>query len=246
MVEQVLGGGAVNEVVRVGSTVRRAPHERSGYVRELLTLFESRAWEGAPPYIGTDEHGREVFGYLAGRAAVTAAERAAARTDVALVRVARLVRAVHDMTHGTALAGEGDVVCHNDLAPRNTVYTVEDGTWWPTAFVDWDLAAPGERVHDVAHLCWQYLDLGPGVSDVAEAARRIALVREAYGPCDGGEELVDAILWWQDRCRRGIEAGAERGEPAMVGLRERGALVEVRDAYAWTAEHRYELGALLL
>ncbi|MFC5218584.1 phosphotransferase [Streptomyces coerulescens] len=244
--ERVLGGGAVNKVVRVGSTVRRPPHERSVYVRELLELFESREWEGAPRHIGTDERGREVFSHLEGRAAVTAAERAAARTDAALVRVARLVRAVHDLTHGTPSAGDRDVVCHNDLAPRNTVYTVEGADWWPTAFVDWDLAAPGERVHDLAHVCWQYLDLGPGVTDVSEAARRIALVREAYGPCDGDEVLVDTILWWQDRCRRGIEAGAERGEPAMVGLRERGALVEVRDAYTWTAEHRRELRAFLL
>ncbi|MEU8754571.1 phosphotransferase [Streptomyces chartreusis] len=245
MTERVLGGGAVNEVVRVGTTVRRPPHERSGYVRELLALFESREWAGAPPYIGTDKQGREVFGYLEGRAAVTAEERAAARTDTALVRVARLVRAVHDMTHGTALAGDRDVVCHNDLAPKNTIYRVEDGEWWPTAFVDWDLAAPGERVHDLAHVCWQYLDLGPRVTDVPEAARRIALVRDAYGPCDGGEDLVDMILWWQERCRQGIEAGAQRGEPAMVVLRQRGVLVEVRDAHAWTAEHRGALGALL-
>ncbi|MER5936054.1 phosphotransferase [Streptomyces sp. NPDC001928] len=245
MAERVLGGGAVNEVVRVGTTVRRTPSERSGYVRELLALFESRGWEGAPRYIGTDERGREVFGYLEGRAAVTPRERAAACTDAALVRVAQLVRAVHDMTHGTPSAGDRDVVCHNDLAPKNTVYAVEGADWWPTAFVDWDLAAPGERVHDLAHVCWQYLDLGPGVTDVPEAARRIALVREAYGPCAGGEEIVDVILWWQDRCLRGIEAGAARGEPAMVGLRERGAAAEVRDAYAWTAEHRRALGALL-
>ncbi|QOV33638.1 phosphotransferase [Streptomyces ferrugineus] len=244
MAEQVLGGGAVGKVVRVGTTVRRRPSERSEYVRELLALFESRGWEGAPRYIGTDEQGREVLGYLEGRAAVTARERAAAGTDAALVRVARLVRAVHDMTHGTPLAGDRDVVCHNDLAPKNTVYTVEGADWWPTAFVDWDLAAPGERIHDLAHVCWQYLDLGPGVTRVSETARRIALICDAYGPY-GGEGIVDAILWWQDRCRRGIEGGAARGEPAMVGLRDRGAVDEVRDAYAWTAEHRRELGVFL-
>ncbi|MGC9541526.1 phosphotransferase family protein [Streptomyces sp. UG1] len=244
MAGQVLGGGAVSQVVRVGTTVRRRPSERPEYVRQLLALFESRGWEGAPRYIGTDEQGREVLGYLEGRAAVTPRERAAADTDAALVRVAQLVRAVHDMTHGTPLAGDRDVVCHNDLAPKNTVYTVEGADWWPTALVDWDLAAPGERIHDLAHVCWQYLDLGPGVTQVAETARRIALICDAYGPY-GGDGIVDAILWWQDRCRRGIEAGAARGEPAMVGLRDRGAVDEVRDAYAWTAEHRRELEVFL-
>lgn len=238
MTEHALDGGAINEVVRVGATVRRRPAPRSPYVHDLLALFERHGWPGAPRFLGTDEQGREVLGYLEGRAAVSPEERAAARTDAALVRIARLVREFHDLTHGTALAGDRDVVCHNDLAPKNTVY---DAGWTPTAFVDWDLAAPGERVHDVAHVCWQYLGLGPGVTDVPEAARRIGLVREAYGEpeLDG---LVDTILWWQDRCLRGIAAGAERGDAAMVRLREQGVLEEVRAAHDWVADHRRALG----
>ncbi|MGW3103767.1 phosphotransferase [Streptomyces sp. NPDC001100] len=239
--ESALGGGAVNEVVRVGATVRRTPSERSQYVRELLALFERRGWAGAPRFLGTDERGREVFQYIEGRAAVTPDERSAARSDDSLVRVAQLVRAFHDLTHGTPEAGGHDVVCHNDLAPKNTVY---DTAWRPLAFVDWDLAAPGERVHDVAHVCWQYLDLGPAVTDVPEAARRIALIREAYGLDDSGR-LVDTVLWWQDRCARGIEAGAERGERAMVGLRASGVVDEIRAAYEWVAAHRRELGVFL-
>ncbi|MFI9169583.1 phosphotransferase [Streptomyces lincolnensis] len=244
MEETVLGGGAVNEVVRVGATVRRTPAPRSGFVQDLLALFERSGWPGAPRFLGTDERGRETFGYIEGRAALTPDERAATRTDTALGQVARLVRAFHDLTHGTPQAGDRDVVCHNDLAPKNTVYAVRGGRWHPLAFVDWDLAAPGERVHDIAHLCWQYLDLGPGVSDVAEAARRIRLVCDAYG-LDGRDDLIDTILWWQDRCRRGIEAGAARGERAMVALREAGVVDEVRSAGEWVAAHRRELGSLL-
>ncbi|SNX56284.1 phosphotransferase family enzyme [Streptomyces sp. TLI_55] len=244
MEETSLEGGAVSRAVRIGSTVRRAPSAGSEYVSELLALFAERGWEGAPRLLGTDEQGREVLGYLEGRAAVTPQERAAARRDETLVRVARLVREFHDLTHGTALAGDQDVVCHNDLAPKNTVYAVDGTGWRPLAFVDWDLAAPGERVHDVAHVCWQYLDLGPGETEVAEAARGMRLVRDAYG-LTGGVGLVEAVLWWQDRCRRGIEAGAERGEPALVALRERGAVDEVRAAYEWVERNRRELDARL-
>ena len=241
--ESALGGGAINAVVRVGETVRRtpAPPERSAYVTGLLGLFEGQRWSGAPRFLGTDERGREVFQYIEGQAAVSPDERSAARTDDSLVRVAQLVRDFHDLTHGTPQAGDQDVVCHNDLAPKNTVY---DSAWHPLAFVDWDLAAPGERVHDVAHVCWQYLDLGPGITDVPETARRIALICEAYGLDDTGW-LLDTVLWWQDRCWRGIEAGAERGEPSMVGLRASGVVEEIRDAYGWVAAHRRELGAFL-
>ena len=244
MEESVLGGGAINKVVRLGETVRRTPTppERSAFVTGLLALFERRQWAGAPRFLGTDERGREMFQYIEGRAAASPGERSAARTDDSLVRVAQLVRAFHDLTHGTPQAGDQDVVCHNDLAPKNTVY---DGTWHPLAFVDWDLAAPGERVDDIAHVCWQYLDLGPAITDVPEAARRIALICEAYGLDDTGP-LLDTVLWWQDRCRRGIEAGAERGEQAMVDLRASGVVDEIRDAHDWVAAHHRELGAFLL
>ncbi|WP_372345502.1 phosphotransferase family protein [Streptomyces sp. KL116D] len=82
-----------------------------------------------------------------------------------------MVREFHDVTADSGLAaGTQRVVCHNDLDPRNTVYATEAGEWRPTGFIDWDLAAPGRRVDDVAHVCWQYLDLGPAIDDVPEAS----------------------------------------------------------------------------
>ena len=136
---------------------------------------------------------------------------------------ARLVRAFHDLTAGTELAGPHEVVCHNDLAPRNTVYRPVNGTLRPVAFIDWDLAAPGERVHDVAHVCWQYLGLGPGAGDATRVAPRLRLIADGYGLTERSG-LVHEILSWQDRCRRGIEAGADSGDPAMLRLRTAGAV----------------------
>jgi Ser/Thr protein kinase RdoA (MazF antagonist) len=70
------------------------------------------------------------------------------------------------LTARTELAGADEVLCHHDLAPNNTVYRA--GVPYP--FIDWGVAGPGRRVQDVAHICWQWLDLGPSVTDVA--ARR--------------------------------------------------------------------------
>jgi hypothetical protein len=54
---------------------------------------------------------------------------------------------------------------------------------------------------------------------------------------------VETILWWQDRCWRGIDAKAAAGDPAMIRLREAGAAQSVRDAFDWVSRHRAELAA---
>ncbi|MEU7187599.1 phosphotransferase [Streptomyces sp. NPDC045369] len=237
MSETPLPGGFVQHVVRVGATVRRPASAATVFVGELLKLFEAHGWPGAPRYLGIDEDGRETLTYLDGHVAWAREQPPAVHAAESLERVTRLVREFHDLTAGTALAGAHEVVCHNDLAPRNTVYRPAGGTLRPVAFIDWDLAAPGERVHDVAHVCWQYIRLGPRVKDVADSARRLRLVADTYGLTDR-DGLIPAILWWQDRCRRGIEAAARAGDPPMVRLRDAGAVTEVRDAFAWVGAHR--------
>ncbi|MEU4202828.1 phosphotransferase [Streptomyces sp. NPDC026294] len=237
MSETPLPGGFVQHIVRVGATVRRPASAATVFVGELLKLFEAHGWPGAPRYLGIDEDGRETLTYLDGHVAWAREQPPAVHAAESLERVTRLVREFHDLTAGTALAGAHEVVCHNDLAPRNTVYRPAGGTLRPVAFIDWDLAAPGERVHDVAHVCWQYIRLGPRVKDVADSARRLRLVADTYGLTDR-DGLIPAILWWQDRCRRGIEAAARAGDPAMVRLRDAGAVTEVRDAFAWVGAHR--------
>jgi hypothetical protein len=227
----------VSGVVRVADTVRRSAPAAAGFVRDLLRYLEQRGWSGAPRYRGVDEQGREILTFIDGHVAWEKAQPAAVRSEESLAAVARLVREFHDLTAGSDLAGSQEVVCHNDLSPKNTVYRDLGRGLRPVAFIDWDLAAPGARVHDVAHVCWQYVGLGPDDADVGEVARLVRLVADAYEMADR-PGLVETILWWQDRCWRGIEAAADAGEPAMLRLRELGAAAEVRAAYRWTAQHR--------
>ncbi|MFS8102486.1 phosphotransferase [Lentzea alba] len=222
-----LPGGGINAVVRVGETVRRPQHPRSPYVHRLLDHLDP--WPGAPRFLGIDEEGREILSFLDGDAAWRQEDQARVRTEASLRKVAALTRQLHDLTAGTELAGGSEVVCHNDLAPKNTVYRGDE----PVAFVDWDLAGPGRRVHDIAHICWQYLDLGHATVDVAEASRLIGVICDGYGFEDRGE-VIPAILWWQDRCRRGIEAG---DDPAMIRLKESGVPAAIGKAHDWVREH---------
>ncbi|MEV4108545.1 phosphotransferase [Nonomuraea sp. NPDC049695] len=235
MSEAHLPGGFVNAVVRVGDTVRRTPGQRAAYVHELLRLFERNGWAGAPRFLGLDEQGREVLSFVDGHVAWEEAQPDGVTSDESLARVAELVREFHDLTAGTAPAGDEEVVCHNDLSPRNTVYRGEELR--PVAFIDWDIAGPGRRIHDVAHVCWQYAGLGPAVEDPADAARRVRLICDAYGLRERGE-VVETILWWQDRCWRGIAADAAAGMAYAVRLREGGAVAHVRACHDWVAERR--------
>ncbi|MCE7004051.1 phosphotransferase [Kibdelosporangium philippinense] len=230
MLEHPLPGGFVNRVVRVGDTVRRNPGSR--FVHDVLRHLD--AWPGAPKLLGVDEDGREILTYVDGYVAWESPTDRVSSPE-SLRQVARLVRQFHDLTAGTSLAGAEEVVCHNDLSPKNTVYRGDP--LLPVAFVDWDIAAPGGRIQDVAHMCWQYLDLGPRVADVAQTARLLRMMCDAYGLADRSQ-VIDTILWWQDRCWRGISASTD---PAMARLREAGVDRCVRAAYDWVATHKAEL-----
>ena len=211
MTGRPLPGGFASTVHRVGDTVRRTPPERAGFVHALLDHFERQGWPGAPRYLGTDEHGREILTYVDGHVPWAAGQPALLASAEMLRAVGALVRELHDLTAGSALAGDREVVCHNDLSPKNTVY--RDGR--PVAFLDWDLAAPGDRLADVAHACWQY----PG--------------------------LVERMLQWQEDCWRGIEEGVAGGDPHFDRLRDARAAESVRAQHQWTASHREALDAAL-
>jgi Ser/Thr protein kinase RdoA (MazF antagonist) len=160
-IEQPLQGGMDNPggVVRVGDTVRRTikRHGPTKAVRALLLHLEEVGFDGAPRYLGIDERGREVLSYVEGDVAL-APYPAWSMTDSALTSVGRLLRRFHDATASfdrDGLAGwmtawadptGGDRINHNDPCPENIVF--RDGE--AVALIDFDLAAPGRPLWDVA------------------------------------------------------------------------------------------------
>lgn len=237
MSEEQLDGGHVSPVVRIGHTVRRVPSpRRSEFVHAVLNFLHQHKWPGAPRYLGLDALGRETLDFLEGYVPWEAPHPDVA-SDMSLILVSRLVRQFHDLTANSPLAGVQEVVCHNDLSPKNTVYRDSGQGLRPVAFIDWDMAAPGRRIHDVAHMCWQYLDLGPGISDASDAGRRVRLICDAYGLDERGQ-IVDEILAWQDRCWKGIESTAAEGDLAMGRLRDAGVPMAIQLVSAWVSEHR--------
>ena len=81
-------------------------------------------------------------------------------------------------------------------------------------------------IEDVAHAAWQFLPLAPNAADIETACHRLRIFVDAYR-LSGRHDLIETVLWWQDRCWRGIDAKAAAGDPAMIRLRDRGAVVDL-------------------
>ena len=215
------------DVVRVAETVRRPLKPNSPFVRRLLAHLAEDGFEAAPRYLGTDDLGRETFAFLPGD---VPPELDPAIPDAALVAAARLIRRFHDATAGSTLAAPADVVCHHDLSPCNFVF--RDGV--PIGIIDFDAAAPGERLEDLGYALFLWLNLGTDGPPLAEQARRIRLFCDAYGT-DPEAGVVAAI-------RDAVAANLER-------LRVEGRAADDvewwQQQLAWVERHRARLDELL-
>ncbi|MGF6355533.1 hypothetical protein ABIE27_003448 [Paenibacillus sp. 4624] len=178
--EEKLTGGNVNEVVRVGDTVRRSAHPNR-YVHKLLLHLEKEGFHQAPRYLGMDEKGREMLSYLDGDVPGNDYPEIESYmwSDESLIAVARLLRAYHDATVNFTTVEQSDniypdigrdershesvdtdsknseVVCHNDFALYNIVF--RHGL--PQGIIDFDLACPGPRMWDIAYTLYTCVPL---------------------------------------------------------------------------------------
>jgi hypothetical protein len=218
---------------RLGRTVHRGP--LPDFSARLLKELRRQGWRHAPAVIARNDDGA-ILSYIDGMAATTRMLRNSAAEDDCLSGVARLVREFHDLTAGSELAGDREVVCHNALEPVNTIYRRIGVTLAPVALVDWGLAAPGDRIDDVALICWRFTGLGRSAG-AEMVRRRIGVVLEAYGRQSHQQEVVQAMLSSQDRALSVIGARAGAGEDKFKGLRDAGALESIRRDRSWTEQN---------
>ncbi len=188
------GGNVSAGVVRVGDTVRRPAGPWTPAVHALLDHLHQTGFRAAPRPLGIDERGREVLSFAPGEA-VWPRRFGWMAPEARLVRVARLVRDLHDALAGftpppdarwqtlipDASGDGGEIIAHHDLAPWNLVADGPDGAW---AFIDWDCAAPGSRLWDLAYAAHGFLPLSANPTfqlPDAEATTRLRLFADAYG-----------------------------------------------------------------
>ena len=258
MNEVPLLGGIANEghVVRVGDTVRRPQRSWSAATHALLLHLEAVGFDGAPRFLGVDERGREVLGYIPGTAVVEPYPDWAL-TDEALVTVAVLLRAYHDaastfdpLPHSWAppLPAEfvEDIVTHNDVNLDNVVF--RDGR--AVALIDFDLAGTGSRVWDVACAARLWAPLRPGahISDTRRGRSfdRFRLFVDSYGLDDldrvrVAEGVQQNYTWFHDL----IRGNAAGGHAAFARLWTSKTRPRAELTRRWHAENKPHLRAAL-
>lgn len=229
--EEPLIGGAVSGPVRVGDTVRRP--RASEAVHRVLEHLERVQFDGAPRLLGADEQGRDILSFVPGTVLV-----GPSLDESAIESAARLIRRYHEAVTGlevdgyqAPIIGVGRVVCHNDLAPRNTIFRGGQAV----ALVDWDFVGMGPPLWDVAHAVWQFvLSDGP---DSVDPARRLEAFVAAYGLCAADREaLLPAVVTRIHSSADGIDRRAALGEPAFARLADLGAPRSMRANADWVAQ----------
>ena len=261
MVEQHLDGGIANagQVVRVGPHVLRPSSPHTASIHAFLRAVRQNGFEDAPFPVGIDEDGRERLEFIDGDVPLVPYPEWS-QTDAALASVVKLVRRLHDaagrfdpddLTWDDSLADPagGTLVCHNDVELSNVVF--RDGV--AVALLDFEFAAPGRPVYDLAQLARLCVPIDDDVDLArlgwrpADRPARLRLVADAYGlDRDGREELLTAMDDAIDRVEAAVRRSVDAGDPGPTALWNRTGGSERFDRRRrwWTAHHDQFAAAL--
>jgi hypothetical protein len=259
--EQHLDGGIANagQVVRVGPHVLRPSTPHSGSIHAFLRAVGHAGFEGAPLPVGIDEDGRERLVFIDGEVPVPPYPDWS-QSDAALASVARLLRRLHDAARGFDAQGltwdhsladptGGTIVCHNDVCPENVVF--RDGI--AVALLDFEFAAPGRPVYDLAHLARLCVPIDDEVDQArlgwrpADRPARLRLVADAYGlDRDGRTELLAAMDDAIDCVEAAVRRSVAGGYPNFVEMWNRTGGGERYDRRRrWWTGHYDQFGSAL-
>jgi Ser/Thr protein kinase RdoA (MazF antagonist) len=258
VIEVPLRGGTANrgQVHRVGDTVRRPLRPTSPATHALLRHLEDVGFDGAPRVLGVDDTGREMLSYVPGQA-VTAPPPAWGLTEAALRSVGELLRRFHDAAAGfdhTRYAWSNPVpapfdgagIAHNDPNLDNVVFRGGRAV----ALIDFDLAAPGAPVWDVAAAArlWAPLRARSDIDDLrrGRALPRLRILVDAYG-LDAAERarFVTALRDNHEWMIGIVRAGAARGVPGFAAYWTPEAAARNRRFRAWVERHAEAIEAAL-
>jgi hypothetical protein len=197
---EMLTGGNMGPVVRRAGDVYRTAGEWTPAVHRLLRHCRAAGMTGVPePKRITDDR-QEVLSFLVGDVPAYPMPDWIWSPE-ALASSVRLLRSFHEASQTCDRVGPwrsparepAEVVCHNDFAPYNLVYS--GGV--ATGVIDFDYASPGPRLWDLAYLAYRIIPLtteavGDGFGPV-ERTQRLTSLLASYGGSYSRADVLDTV-----------------------------------------------------
>ena len=261
MSEEQLAGGVANagRVTRAGEYVLRPSGPQSRSVRDFLVSLRASGFAGAPLPAGMAEDGRERLVFIEGDVPLPPYPRWA-QSDAALASVAALLCRFHRASRSFGPSGGtwsseladpagGDMVCHNDVCLENVVFRA--GT--AVALLDFDFAAPGRPVYDLA----RFAILCVPVDDEVSAARigwqpaakpaRLRLAADSYGlDAAGRQQLIAVLDAMVESSGQFVRRRVEAGDSNFIAMwNEMGGIERFDRRRRWWAAQRRSFAAAL-
>jgi len=265
---EVLHGGVANAglVVRDGEHVLRPSSPHTETIHHFLRFLRDEGFEAASWPVRVDSDGRERLEFIRGDVA-TPPYPSWAESDMALATAATLMRRLHDVSaryvpppgatwstemadpEAASLPATELVICHNDVCMENLVYRNQVAV----GLLDFDFAAPGRRLHDLATFARMNVPLDAdddarllGRSGPFDAPRRLRIVADAYGLPPGRSAFVDLIAAGVRRGGEFLQRRLDEGNQAFREMVEStGGMAKFDRRRAWFAAHRAEFAAAL-
>lgn len=258
---EVLHGGVANAgaVVRVGEHVLRPSNPHTPSIHRFLTRLRDAGFDGASVPVGVDGDGRERLLFVPGDVPVPPYP-SWAQADDALASVAALLRRYHDDAAALGVDGTwsdemadpagGAVVCHNDVCLENVVF--RDGV--AVALLDFDFAAPGRPVYDLAQFARMCIPVDDDVNAAplgwvpSDRPARLRIVADAYGlDADGRAALLDVLGETIARGGEFVRRRVEAGDPNFIKMwHDLGGAERFDRRRRWWAEARASFADALL
>ncbi|MFS4092948.1 aminoglycoside phosphotransferase family protein [Streptomyces sp. AF1A] len=260
---EALVGGMMNAgaVFRRGALVERPAPRTARALHAYLLALKEYGFDGAPAPVGLTADGREQLTFIPGDVALPPFPDWA-MTKTALESVGSLLRRLHESSASVAVDADaewprdladpagGTMLCHNDVCPDNVVF--RDGR--AAAVIDFDLAAPGRPLWDVAMTARYWVPmLDPGSAAGLypaglDAPARLRILADSYDLSTGDRAELPGVLEQATQvCRAFVTRRVADGDPVYLqALAERGGWGRWDRVQTWLADHRKTFTAALL
>jgi hypothetical protein len=201
-----LKGGNSNQVLREGQTVLRKTGLWSPFVHELLTYLTANGFKESAVLLETSSS-HERLSFLEGEVGHYPLKTFMQSDDI-LIESARLLRRFHDLTASFPIPANAqfllpvenledyEVICHNDFAPYNCVF--KDNRL--AGIIDFDTAAPGKRLWDIAYAVYRFAPLvtdthclSMGWKTVPNRIERLKVFCDSYG-LEDRSTLIETVI----------------------------------------------------